>query len=1047
MVAVWKPGFAKAGTPTIAYTYQVPASGAKSITTKTAVTNAAGEIGQTTSVDILSSTGKSLETQSDAPGGGRTVSESFYDSDGRKVRSNNHWYTTGVPDSVLIRAADSAVDSRTVVVFDGAGRQVLSVDYAGRSETRRTQTVYAWLTTLTMPPTGASPTAVIVDAYGRTVISRQYATPPVVNGTSISGGTFRDTIYTYDAEAQLVTITDPAGHQTSRGYDLAGRLVSNTDSDTGTSTTSYNDTGDILSTTDSRPNNTGKVTYIYDGIGRKTEQRTGPDNVLAARWTYDTVRAGMLSSSETFKNGDTSSPYTNRVTSFDAAGRVLRSETVIPASEGVLAGTYGSDTTYTPVGDIKTTTLPAVGTSLPAETINYRYTDQGLPLSMIGTNAYVTTTTYNPYGQLTQYGGRENTSIVLNLTHDTETLKTTQTQMSVASLVSQVDRTSLTYNPAGQIVKSKSVRNLTTSNAPTRTVCYRYDGFQRLTAAWTATDDCVAMPAGGNTSMVGGDVSMWQSWDYSIDGQRTNQTIHQTPGNAAATATTSYTYNTATSSHELDSATTTGGISPQTVSYAYDQAGNTTTRTTVTDAVVTDSFTYTPTGRVATVTNTAGTSAYLYDAAGAVLIRSDPFTGKTLYLGSTQVRLGLRASKPTATRFYSYAGMMIAQRDTGTGLKALYNDPQGTSQVAISWTNLASRNRRTTSPYGTELGMRNGPWPNTLGFGNQPINTHTKLVDMGARLYDPAQGRFLQPDPVIDPSDPDTLNNYTYAANDPINSNDYTGLMRDPRDSRDDSSSGNGACSVGTGRGSFLADAIGVAGKAMGIFLSPVNKALLPQAKTAYSKKAPGVDLVKNVFGFEYNKDSDTFYTNKTSVQRNFGYHDLYDVGSPLFGADISDMYVEFKANEKEYRLWCWKGTYGFDTLYGGEIGLYYKDPASNDPIVRESSKIPGLYAAVTESDEIRSAQVITPSNDPSNELIRNDTIAYAKDGNHYWNYAAKTKPDDVNYDKRNLSQQGTLYVKDRQVYDAMYSALQNKAGLSNVTKGDGWITYTWSGC
>ena len=67
--------------------------------------------------------------------------------------------------------------------------------------------------------------------------------------------------------------------------------------------------------------------------------------------------------------------------------------------------------------------------------------------------------------------------------------------------------------------------------------------------------------------------------------------------------------------------------------------------------------------------------------------------------------------------------------------------------------------------------------PNPRGYGHQPINTHLNLVDMGARLYDRQNGRFLQPDPVIDPSQPDSLGGYTYAAVAPVNHTDWTGLM------------------------------------------------------------------------------------------------------------------------------------------------------------------------------------------------------------------------------------------------------------------------------
>ena len=46
------------------------------------------------------------------------------------------------------------------------------------------------------------------------------------------------------------------------------------------------------------------------------------------------------------------------------------------------------------------------------------------------------------------------------------------------------------------------------------------------------------------------------------------------------------------------------------------------------------------------------------------------------------------------------------------------------------------------------------------------------LVQLGARLYDPAIGRFLSRDPMFDPNNP---NPYAFAANDPVNASDPGG--------------------------------------------------------------------------------------------------------------------------------------------------------------------------------------------------------------------------------------------------------------------------------
>lgn len=47
---------------------------------------------------------------------------------------------------------------------------------------------------------------------------------------------------------------------------------------------------------------------------------------------------------------------------------------------------------------------------------------------------------------------------------------------------------------------------------------------------------------------------------------------------------------------------------------------------------------------------------------------------------------------------------------------------------------------------------------------------------MGARYYQPAIGRFLSVDPLMDPFDPDQIHGYAYANNNPLTYSDPTGL-------------------------------------------------------------------------------------------------------------------------------------------------------------------------------------------------------------------------------------------------------------------------------
>ncbi|MFS8105240.1 hypothetical protein LFM09_49940, partial [Lentzea alba] len=50
---------------------------------------------------------------------------------------------------------------------------------------------------------------------------------------------------------------------------------------------------------------------------------------------------------------------------------------------------------------------------------------------------------------------------------------------------------------------------------------------------------------------------------------------------------------------------------------------------------------------------------------------------------------------------------------------------------------------------------------------------------MGAREYDPALGRFISVDPVMDLADPRQWNAYVYSNNSPVTFSDPTGLYCD----------------------------------------------------------------------------------------------------------------------------------------------------------------------------------------------------------------------------------------------------------------------------
>src|SRR6185369_16000426 len=106
-------------------------------------------------------------------------------------------------------------------------------------------------------------------------------------------------------------------------------------------------------------------------------------------------------------------------------------------------------------------------------------------------------------------------------------------------------------------------------------------------------------------------------------------------------------------------------------------------------------------GRLASITDSNGTTSYIYDADGNRLIGTDP-TGTTAYLGTLELKKV--GTAVTGTRFYGGASR------TPTGLTWIASDPHGTGELAINATTLAAT-RRKTDPFGNPRGT-DPTWPN-----------------------------------------------------------------------------------------------------------------------------------------------------------------------------------------------------------------------------------------------------------------------------------------------------------------------------------------------
>ncbi|MFF4121421.1 ricin-type beta-trefoil lectin domain protein [Streptomyces sp. NPDC001714] len=450
------------------------------------------------------------------------------------------------------------------------------------------------------------------------------------------------TTYTYTPAGQVDTIKDNAGNTWSYHYNLLGQKTSQTDPNTGTTSyDQYDVAGNLQQTTDSR----GQVlSYSYDWDNRPTAEYKGawsatpdPTKELAS-WEYDTLAKGYPTSSTRYVGGKSGSAYIQAVTGYNTAYQPTGSTLTVPAADGFAAagqstapssGTviYTQSNFYTPtVGLLSTVRYQADG-NLPAEDVDFGYTQQG-NLDGIGgfitaanTPDYLDTAVHDPFGRVlqTNYGptGKE---LATFAQYDATTGRVTQTSSMLQTSTTALDVANYRYNQAGEITAIDDLQNNTTHD----TQCFTYDSFQRLTAAWTDTagiTNSTSSPVGAvggcttgsvqttttapvTAGTVGGPAAYWQTYTYDLLGDRTSMVNHDTTGTAAnnTTQTTAYTGTDGTASATLpDQAGTTTSSNPTTgtatwtptytdPAYSNKNAGDTISRKTATTGPLNTGF-------------------------------------------------------------------------------------------------------------------------------------------------------------------------------------------------------------------------------------------------------------------------------------------------------------------------------------------------------------------------------------------------------------------------------------------------------------------------
>ncbi len=666
-----------------------------------------------------------------------------YDNSGRIIRETsplgtkaeyayNSFGTVGSQhvEALITEEYGTSHEHWTETYFDGMGRTIMTLSEGSGTSVVREDTFYnarGLVSQKSLPYFDGQETPRFTtfsyDALGRTVRVDNH------------DGTYSIVAYNKGE----TTYTDANGNVKKEFKDIYGRLIKVEEYMDGNlyATTSYEyGIGKQLTKVTDEQNNV--TTMIYDSLGRKIEM-IDPD---MGTWTYTyDLNGNLLSQTD-------ATPETVNFT-YDAINRMLTKN--YPTGTDT---TYQYDDTsapftgFNPIGRL-TTVSDSTGQT------RFFYSDLGETIKTekaIGTTTYVAEATTDAIGRPVSVKYPDNTTV--SYTYDNGGNLTAVTGYSTYS----------DFNAAGQ------PSTVTFSNGVTTQYGYRADN--------NLLNSIVTNVPGP------GDV-MDFSYDYDNNANIMTITDHLDGDN-----TQNFTYD------DLNRLTEAVSTAYDTRAYVYNTIGNMTTKAGVT-------YTYGgATGGPHAVTTTTPGKIYTYNANGSMTADGERTIAygydnkpSSVAIASSVTAFeydysGARVKKTNGSTETIYAGELYECKD-GQCVKHIFaGDKRLASQSAADTLyyhqdHLGSTSIMTNSsadivkdikykPYGASYD-ETGTGSNYL-FTGQELDTETGLYYYGARYYDAELGRFISADSIVpDPSNPQSLNRYSYALNNPINYTDPTG--------------------------------------------------------------------------------------------------------------------------------------------------------------------------------------------------------------------------------------------------------------------------------
>jgi RHS repeat-associated protein len=664
------------------------------------------------------------------------------------------------------RALDGGSVSMETRFYNALGRMSASVDPLGnpttfrydRAGNKRAQT----------DPAGHE-TLWAYDGYNK----------PVFQSMTCDGVEQR-TSYTYDPSGNKISQTDGAGRAVAYSYDSRNRLSSVvTDPGTGhlNLSTSYTyDTKNALATvTDPRHKVTLRRTY--DSLGRLA----GETDALSRTWSYSYDNNGNLTGSTDPAGRTVSRSYNN--------ANLIKTLNPPGASDDVSytyddAGGYRTLSSNSGQRELSFTwdasrRLTALQSKAGAQDLEQRTELQSFSYDRRGklvrselSGAEPTTYAYDPAGDCTSVQAPGATyALAYKPDRALESVKTTFANMSGPAL-----STDYSY------FENDALASITTTNAAEATLaCFSY-GY-----------DAGGLPASRDAYLQGNPGSGLSTYTYDAAGRLASALGPQSfsysydeAGNmlSKTSGSLSTTYNYDEANQLLTSETARQGSAPLVQSYSYGPAGN---LAGVSSQEKTTSYTYNALNQLEGASiEVAGSPAqevsYTYDPLGRAVLRSggDTITRTAMFSTTdepsriTEEKQGSPVERTVFDRAPDTRALLGSSDETGETLGLTCDMHTDVVLAADSQGEVSSS--CLYSPYGEKTSSAGADLP--LGFQGDRADPATGLVDMGARDYDPALGRFIECDPAApEVSDAESFNEYLYADGAPLGRIDPLGLF------------------------------------------------------------------------------------------------------------------------------------------------------------------------------------------------------------------------------------------------------------------------------